>query len=114
MKVPVQTVWSASFIDIWRPLGMILSSFHDICCPNPVIVNILFVRKQSKIPITCDTDDKESNLNISINKKGEQVYEWVNTYRQSYFHGMIQRNYIFACPNLIEKPIHDFNSLIPN
>ena len=27
---------------------------------------------------------------------------------------MIQRNNIFACPNLIEKPIHDFNSLIPD
>lgn len=30
MKVPVQTMWSASFIDIRRPFGIILSSFHDI------------------------------------------------------------------------------------
>ena len=71
MKVPVQTMWRASFIDIWRPLGMILTSFHDICCPNPVIVNILW--ETSQIAITCDTDDKETNLmiSISINEKGE-------------------------------------------
>ena len=27
---------------------------------------------------------------------------------------MIQRNYIFACPNLIEKLIHNFNRFIPD
>ena len=69
MKVPVETMWSALFIDIWRPFGMIVSSFHDICCPNPVIVNI--VRESCQIAITCNTDDKESNLKISINEKGE-------------------------------------------
>ena len=69
MKVPVQTMWSASFIDIWRPFGMILSSFHDICSPNPVTVNILW--ESSQIAITCDTDDKESNLRLRINEKDE-------------------------------------------
>ena len=47
-------------------------------------------------------------------RKTSKDHERVNTYRQSYFQGMIQRNYIFAFPNLIEKSIHDFNSLIPN
>lgn len=36
-KIPVETTWSAFFIDIWCPFGIVVSLCHDIFCPNPVI-----------------------------------------------------------------------------
>jgi len=38
----------------------------------------------------------------------------VDPYRQSYFHDIIHGHCIFACPNVIEKIIHDFDSFIPD
>jgi hypothetical protein len=45
-------MWSASFIDIRCPFGMIVSSFHEICRPNPVIVSILQESSILQLPAT--------------------------------------------------------------
>ena len=55
MKVPVETMWSASFIDIRCPFGTIVSLFHDICSPKPLFVNILRESSQLQLPATLMT-----------------------------------------------------------
>lgn len=113
MKVPVETMLSASFIDIWRPFGMIVSSFHDIFCPNPVIVSNLWESGQLQLPATLMTKRVIYKISI-LERRVRSLQGYVNTYRQSHFQSVIQRYYIFACPNVIEKPIHDIYGLIPD